>query len=104
MAIALEIGISDLLLKFLADALVLLGPLQAAGAVAAGSLQTLPDGLNHFLVFVQSECCHSDHFLSGYIIFVFSRLSRIAPLPFCSEKCYTIFVKSLDIVFPGEVL
>ena len=58
MAIALEVGISNLLPEFLADALILLGPLQTAGAVAAGALQTLPNGLNHFLVFVQSECCH----------------------------------------------
>ena len=58
MAIALEIGISDLFTEFLADALILLGPLQAAGAVTAGALQALPDGLDHFLVLVQSECCH----------------------------------------------
>ena len=89
MTVTLEIGVRDLLPEFLADALIVLGPLQTAGAVAAGALQALPDGLDHFLVFVQSECCHGDHFLSGYIIFVFCRLSRIAPLPFCSEKCYT---------------
>ena len=99
MALALEIWIGDLLLKFLADALVLLGPLQAAGAIAAGTLQTLPDGLHHFLVLVQSECCHGDHFLSGYIIFVFWRLSRIAPLPFCSEKCYTKQNSKLEVLY-----
>ena len=41
MAIPREVGISDLLLKFLADTLIVLSPLQAAGAVAAGTLQAL---------------------------------------------------------------
>ena len=58
MAIALKIWIGDLLFEFLADALVFLGPLQAAGAVATGALQALPDGPDHFLVIIESECCH----------------------------------------------
>ena len=52
-AIALEIGIGDLLPELLADTLILLRPLQTAGAVAAGALQTILDDLDHFLVFVQ---------------------------------------------------
>ena len=52
MAIALEIGIGDLLPEFFADAPVFFGPLQTAGAVAAGTLQTVLDHLNHFLVII----------------------------------------------------
>ena len=59
MAIALEIGIGDLLPELLADTLILLRTLQTAGAVAAGTLQTILDDLDHFLVFVQFYC-HDD--------------------------------------------
>ena len=52
MAIAFEIGICDLLTEFLADALILLGALETAGAIAAGALQTLPDGSDNFLIFI----------------------------------------------------
>ena len=54
MAIALEIGIGNLFPEFFADALVFFGPLQTAGAVAAGTLQTVLDHLNHFLVIIQT--------------------------------------------------
>ena len=53
MTIALEGRIGDLFPKFLADAFVLFTPLQAAGTVASGPLQALPDHGHHFLVFVQ---------------------------------------------------
>ena len=53
MAETLEIGVLHLLPEFPADALVLLGPLQAAGTVSAGALQTLADHGHHFLVIVQ---------------------------------------------------
>ena len=59
MAIALEIGIGDLLPELLADTLILLRPLQTAGAVAAGTLQTILDDLDHFLIFVEFHC-HDD--------------------------------------------
>ena len=37
MAVTLEIGVCDLLTELLADALILLGTLQAAGTVTAGA-------------------------------------------------------------------
>ena len=52
MTIALKIGIGDLLPELLADALILLGALETAGAIAAGALQTLPDGSDNFLIFI----------------------------------------------------
>ena len=52
MAVALEIGICDLLPEFLANALVLLGALESAGTIAAGTLQALPDGLHNFLILI----------------------------------------------------
>ena len=52
MAIAFEIGIRDLLPELLADALILFRPLQAAGAVTAGTFQTVLDYLYHFRIFI----------------------------------------------------
>ena len=54
--VALEVGIRHLFPEFLADALVLLTPLQPAGTVAAGALQSFLYHLYHFLIFVQSNC------------------------------------------------
>ena len=56
MAISLEIGVCDLLPELLANALVLLGALETAGAIAAGTLQAVLYGLDHFCIFVQSDC------------------------------------------------
>ena len=55
MTVSFEVGIVDLVPEFLADALVFLRPLQAAGAVSAGTLQALPDHANHFLIVIQSD-------------------------------------------------
>ena len=66
MAETLEIGIFHLLPDLLADALFLLGPLQSAGAVSAGALQTLADHGHHFLVIVQSNCHGITSFLPYY--------------------------------------
>ena len=54
MAKPLEIRIGDLVPEFLAHALGILGPLQAAGAVAPGAFKTLPDGFDNFLIWVQN--------------------------------------------------
>ena len=63
MAISREIGVSNLLTEFLTDALIFFGPLQTAGAVATGALQTFLDHLDHFLVIVQTYS-HGVHILS----------------------------------------
>ena len=63
MAKTLEIGVSNLLPEFLADALVFFGPFQTAGAVATGALQAFFDHLDHFLVIIQTYS-HSVHILS----------------------------------------
>ena len=55
MTVAFEVGIGHLRPEFLADALVIFVPFQPAGAVAAGALETLFYGVDHFLVFVQSN-------------------------------------------------
>ena len=52
MAKTLKVGVNNLLTEFLADALILLGALETAGAIAAGALQTLPDGSDNFLIFI----------------------------------------------------
>ena len=52
MTVAGKVGVCHLLPEFLADALVLLTPLQPAGTVAAGALQSILYHLYHFLIFV----------------------------------------------------
>ena len=66
MTVSFEIRICDLLPELLANALVLLGPLQAARAISAGSLQPLTDGLDHFFIFVQPHCHKITTFLHHY--------------------------------------
>ena len=61
MAKTLEIGVGNLLPEFLADALVFLGPFQTAGAVAAGTLQTFFDHLDHFFIVIQSYSHGGSH-------------------------------------------
>ena len=53
MAVTFEIRVCDLLTEFLANALILLGALKAAGAVTTGPLQTFLNGRHHFLIFIQ---------------------------------------------------
>ena len=53
MAIALEIGVGNLVAEFLAHTLILLRPLQPARTVSAGALQPLPDSGNNLFVFIQ---------------------------------------------------
>ena len=52
MAVSMEVRIGHLCPKFLANTLVILTALQAAGTVPSGALQTLFDGLHHFLIFI----------------------------------------------------
>ena len=56
MAVALEIGVCDLLTEFFTNALILLGALQAAGAIATGTLQAILDHLHDFFIFVKLNC------------------------------------------------
>ena len=70
MAIALEIRVGDLLPEFLAHASGVLRPLQAAGTVAAGALQPLPDSRYDLFILVQPNC-HIDLPFS-----VFNRFGR----------------------------
>ena len=53
MAVALEVGISNLLPEFFANALVLFGTLEAARTVSAGALESIPDSLYHLLILIQ---------------------------------------------------
>ena len=55
MAVALEVGIGDLILELLAHALVLLRPCQPARAVAAGALQTLADSPDDLGIVVETN-------------------------------------------------
>jgi hypothetical protein len=72
MAITLEIGVCDLLTELLANALILLGTLEAAGAITTGTLQAVLYGLDYFCIFVQSDC-HGDF---SFFLFIISYVSR----------------------------
>ena len=63
MAVTLEIRIRDLLPEFLADALIFLGALKTAGAIATGALQALLDGGHHFLILIQTNSHENNSFL-----------------------------------------
>ena len=56
MTVSFEVGIGNLLPEFGANALVILCPLQPAGAITTGTLKALPDHVHHFLIIVQSDC------------------------------------------------
>ena len=47
-------GIGNLITEFLADAFILFCSLQSAGTIPTGTLQTIPNRLDHFLVLIQS--------------------------------------------------
>ena len=55
MTIPCKLGILDLLPEFLADTLIVFAPLQSAGTIASGPLQSVPNHLNHFLIFIESD-------------------------------------------------
>ena len=55
MAVALVIRVGDLVLKLLTHALGSLRALQAAGAVSAGTLQALADGVDDLLIGIELD-------------------------------------------------
>ena len=67
MTVSFELRIRNLLAEFLTDALVLFGALQTAGAVAAGTLQTVFHHLNDLLIFIESNS-HGNTSLPHYYI------------------------------------
>jgi hypothetical protein len=52
MAIALKIRIRDLFPEFLANALIIFGPIQPTRAISPGPLQALPNHPDHLLILV----------------------------------------------------
>ena len=52
-AVALKIGVGDLVLELLTHALGSLRALQTAGAVPAGTLQALADGVDNLLIGIE---------------------------------------------------
>ena len=80
MTVAPEVGVSHLLPELFANTFVILRPLQTAGTVSAGTLQPLPDGLHHFLIFIQPHS-HVPHSPSRFIIPKNRILSRTRKSP-----------------------
>ena len=69
MAVALKIGVSDLILKFLTRTLGSLRALPAAGAVSAGALESFPDGIDNLLIGIELDFHVRHLFLDcGFII------------------------------------
>ena len=54
-AVALKIGVSDLVLELLTHALGSLRAIQTAGAVPAGTLQALADGADNLLIGIELD-------------------------------------------------
>ena len=69
MAITGEVRVSDLLTEFLTDTLILLSTLQAAGAIAAGTLESVFYSLYYFLIFIEPHCHDNTSFRIYYTIF-----------------------------------
>jgi hypothetical protein len=68
-AVALEIGIGDLILELLTHTLGSLRALQSAGAVPAGALESFPDGIDNFLIGIELDFHVRHLFLDcGFII------------------------------------
>ena len=55
MAVALKIGVGDLILELLTHTLGSLRALQSAGAVPAGALETLTDGVDDLLIGIELD-------------------------------------------------
>ena len=55
MAIALEIGVGNLIAELLTDAFIVLGALEATGAVAALGLEAVLYHFYYFFVFIKSD-------------------------------------------------
>ena len=69
MAVALEIGIGDLILELLTHTLGSLRALQSAGAVPAGALESFPDGIDNLLIGIELDFHVRHLFLDcGFII------------------------------------
>ena len=77
MAIALEIRVGDLLTELPADALILLRPLQTAGAVTTGTLQSLFHHLHHFFILVESDCQNDSPLFQGLMARVAINVSML---------------------------
>ena len=77
MAVTLKIGVSHLLPELLADALVILGLLQAAGAVTTGTLQSLFHHLHHFFILVESDCQNDSPLFQGLMARVAINVSML---------------------------
>ena len=69
MAVALEIGIGDLILELLTHTLGSLRVLQSAGAVPAGALESFSDGADNLLIGIELDFHVRQLFLDcGFII------------------------------------
>ena len=65
MAVTLEVGVRDLLPELLANALILFGTLESAGAIATGTLQAVLYGPDYFRILIKSDS-HSNTPFSFY--------------------------------------
>ena len=97
MAISGKVRVSNLLPKFLANALIFLGSLQSARAVSTCAFQTLFDGLDHFFIFVKSNCHNATSLLGDTISYMnhnWKRNQGIKNYPLRFQKRWCILSKS----------
>ena len=86
MAVTGIIRISNLLPEFLANALILLCPLQPAWAISTRSFQSFPDGLHHFFILIQPYCHALTSFRFYYSILFLNVKFRFMEL--FSHRCH----------------
>jgi len=68
-AVALKIGVSDLILEFLTHTFGRLCALSAAGTVSSGALESFPDGVDNLLIGIELDFHVRHLFLDrGFII------------------------------------
>ena len=69
MAVALKIGVGDLILEFLTHTFVFFRALHAAWTVSSGALESFPDGINNLLIGIELDFHVRHLFLyRGFII------------------------------------
>ena len=98
MAEALKMGVTDLLLELFAHAFCVLRPLQTAGAIAAGSFESFPNGGDDLFIRIQRDLHKNTSFCppvlcgnSVFIITLFSANSIANATKFLLRYCHDPF-------------
>ena len=90
-------GVTDLLLELFTHAFCVLRPLQTAGAIAAGSFESFPNGGDDLFIRIQRDLHKNTFFSSSFVLGLFLSPFRSATLE-CVSSSYVKFFDSLIII------